>query len=170
MQTTNVLGIVGDQSGILAIQQKLTPKLEFRKNRYVVLFNLDYSGSMAGSRWTQVCSAIQKFQNMLGEDDLIQGIVFNHLVSTVPHFLNSGGSNSLQNYQPKSVGYSSQNNYGNSQQPPQSQTQQHTRPQTQTQPQSQPQINNNIRRLNAGRFIKKNNEDLDRRLPWGANQ
>jgi hypothetical protein len=31
-------------------------------------------------------------------------------------------------------------------------------------------VNEEIRRFNATRFFKKKNEDLDRRLPWGANQ
>ena len=78
---------MGGQSGVVAVQQRLSPNIEVKKNRYVVLFNLDYSGSMGGKRWSQVCSSVQKFQSMLGDDDLIQGIVFNDTVKTVPHSL-----------------------------------------------------------------------------------
>jgi hypothetical protein len=80
-----MLSIQGENARLLAFQNKIVPNLSIKKNKYVVLFNIDFSGSMRGSSWDQVCSAVEKFQASLGEDDLISCILFNDSTIDVPH-------------------------------------------------------------------------------------
>ena len=41
------------------------------------LVTLDRSGSMSGSRWKKVCKCVEKFMDILGDNDLVAGIEFN---------------------------------------------------------------------------------------------
>ena len=45
-------------------------------NRYLVMFTIDSSGSMSGSKWTSLKRAINNFIDKLAEDDLVSAIVF----------------------------------------------------------------------------------------------
>lgn len=68
------------------IHEEVNPFLAIQQQNYSVLFNLDVSGSMAGNKWRNVCQAVQRFTNFLGENDLIAAMVFNHeakLLSTM---------------------------------------------------------------------------------------
>ncbi len=47
------------------------------RNRYLVMFTLDASGSMSGSKWTQLKKAIKSFIDQLEDEDLVSAIVFN---------------------------------------------------------------------------------------------
>ena len=61
------------------------PTLTLSKRNFVVLFNLDCSGSMSGSRWRRVCEAVRNFVAHLKEDDLVGGVIFNdqfHLLTS----------------------------------------------------------------------------------------
>ena len=49
----------------------------FTENHYVVMFTLDISGSMAGSRWNSVTKAVNTFISNLSGDDLVASVVFN---------------------------------------------------------------------------------------------
>jgi hypothetical protein len=56
------------------------------QQNYAVMFNLDVSGSMSGSKWSSVCQSVARFNNFLGENDIIAAMVFNHeakLLSTM---------------------------------------------------------------------------------------
>jgi hypothetical protein len=46
----------------------------------VVVFNIDMSGSMAGSRWAKTKKAVEGFTRFLGEEDFVCGITFNDKV------------------------------------------------------------------------------------------
>jgi uncharacterized protein YegL len=52
-------------------------------NRYLVMFTIDQSGSMAGSKWTQLKRAIDNFIGKLEEDDLVSAIVFNNQIKCI---------------------------------------------------------------------------------------
>jgi uncharacterized protein YegL len=45
---------------------------------FAVMFNLDVSGSMSGSKWTNVCKSVSAFISKLGGSDLVSGLVFNN--------------------------------------------------------------------------------------------
>ena len=49
----------------------------------MVLFNLDCSGSMAGSKWNRVVQAVENFTSHLGQNDLVCGIVFNNTIRAI---------------------------------------------------------------------------------------
>ena len=57
----------------------------FLLNNYLNLnlVTLDRSGSMSGSRWKKVCSCVQNFMNILGDNDLVAGIEFNDEVTVI---------------------------------------------------------------------------------------
>ena len=77
MTSTAIVGYDdGENPGIVAISER-SLALGVRRNRYMVMFTIDGSGSMSGSRWKQVRSAIQMFIGNLSEDDLISTIIFN---------------------------------------------------------------------------------------------
>ena len=54
------------------------PVLTLQRKNFVVLFNLDCSGSMSGGKWRRVCEAVRGFVSHLGEKDLVCGVVFNN--------------------------------------------------------------------------------------------
>ena len=66
---TNFLAAKRDQLYMTAERQK-----------FLVLFTLDKSGSMSGRRWTQVCSAVSGFCQGMGESDIIGCVLFNDRV------------------------------------------------------------------------------------------
>jgi uncharacterized protein YegL len=41
------------------------------------MFTIDGSGSMAGSRWKNVCQAINMFIENLSDEDMVSTIIFN---------------------------------------------------------------------------------------------
>lgn len=50
-----------------------------------MLFNLDFSGSMASdNKWTKLCAGTQYFLNALGETDFAAGMVFNNKCTLLP--------------------------------------------------------------------------------------
>ena len=55
-------------------------KKENVKCRYAVLFNLDKSGSMMGSKWRNVCNAVETFIQNMGEEDIVACITFNDII------------------------------------------------------------------------------------------
>ena len=83
IQQTNMGIIANENAALIGVQQKYTPVLTLKKQKYVVLFNLDASGSMSGSRWKRVCESVRKFTNSLGEGDLVGGIIFNDKVKII---------------------------------------------------------------------------------------
>jgi Mg-chelatase subunit ChlD len=66
----------GEHQGILAAQQRRLA-IGVRRNRYLVMFTIDGSGSMSGSRWQHVRRAINMFIGNLSDDDMISTIIFN---------------------------------------------------------------------------------------------
>jgi Mg-chelatase subunit ChlD len=57
--------------------EEVQVQIQATKNRYLIMFTIDGSGSMAGSKWKQICNAIENFIGKLGDDDLVSAIVFN---------------------------------------------------------------------------------------------
>ncbi len=47
------------------------------------MFNLDVSGSMNGSKWTNVCSSVSNFIGKMGNTDLVSGVIFNDEVKLI---------------------------------------------------------------------------------------
>lgn len=82
-QQTNMGIIANENAALIGVQKKYTPVLTLKKQKYVVLFNLDASGSMSGTRWKRVCESVRKFTDYLGDGDLVGGIIFNDKVKII---------------------------------------------------------------------------------------
>lgn len=72
MQEMNIEGLK-----MIKIQNEVKPVLSVEAINYVVLFNMDMSGSMSGKRWTTACACANDLIKSLGSKDLVAGIVFN---------------------------------------------------------------------------------------------
>ena len=79
IQQTKMEIIENQNTALINLETKNIPVLTIKKPKYVVLFNLDASGSMSG-RWRQVCDNVDKFTSHLGDGDLVGGIIFNDQV------------------------------------------------------------------------------------------
>lgn len=66
---------------VLAIAQKNMLHINVKKERYVVLFTLDKSESMLGSKWSKLCQGVENFMKGLDENDLVGCTLFNDQVS-----------------------------------------------------------------------------------------
>jgi Mg-chelatase subunit ChlD len=66
----------GERKGVLAAQQRKL-QIGVRRNNYLVMFTIDGSGSMSGSRWKNVRRAINMFIENLSDEDMISTIIFN---------------------------------------------------------------------------------------------
>ena len=62
---------------VIAVAQKNVMQINVKKERYVVLFTLDKSGSMEGSKWTKLCQGVESFMKGLDDQDLIGCTTFN---------------------------------------------------------------------------------------------
>lgn len=105
LQRTQMVGVASGNVAAVAYQKQIDPVLLVKKQKYVVLFTLDVSGSMSGSKWRRVCESVSRFTSFLGAEDLVGGIVFNDTVKIVlsqtiktsrPQI--SGGHSSAYNY------------------------------------------------------------------------
>jgi uncharacterized protein YegL len=83
IERTGVYGMSDGKNAALAYQNQKDVYLMMKKQRYVVLFTLDMSGSMEGSKWGRVCQSVNKFVNYLGGEDLVGAIIFNDKCSLV---------------------------------------------------------------------------------------
>jgi len=72
---------IGDHYAI-HVQQEEFAIMSVEEQHYVVLFNLDVSGSMH-SRWNKVCNSVNKFINQMGSGDLVAGLAFNTDVALI---------------------------------------------------------------------------------------
>ena len=52
-------------------------EIQFKENKFLVLFTLDMSGSMAGGRWKKVVAAVAGFMTGLKGHDIVGCILFN---------------------------------------------------------------------------------------------
>ena len=75
--------IANDKAALIGVQTRQTPVITVKQQNYVVLFNLDMSGSMSGERWRKVCASVEKFIAYLGNGDLVGGIIFNDKVKII---------------------------------------------------------------------------------------
>ena len=64
----------------MIVRNQDNPYLQLTVQNYAILFNLDVSGSMAGSKWNSVCQSVDTFVDKLGDRDLIAAMVFNNKV------------------------------------------------------------------------------------------
>ena len=60
----------------MRIQNQERPVLQLQEVKYVILFTLDTSGSMSGSRWNSVCSSVRNIVEHLNQHDLVAGLTF----------------------------------------------------------------------------------------------
>jgi len=67
---------------LVAVKNEVSAVMQLQQQRFVVLFNIDRSGSMS-SHWRTVCTAIQEFLKHLTNEDLVCGIVFNNKVEII---------------------------------------------------------------------------------------
>lgn len=72
--------MVNNQRAAFMVRDEISPFLAVNVQNYAVLFNLDVSGSMAGTKWNNVCDSVDRFVSYLGENDLVAAMVFNHEV------------------------------------------------------------------------------------------
>jgi len=70
-----------DNAAIIATQR--TYEVGFRLQKYIMLFTLDVSGSMAGGRWRRVTEAVRGFCNNMVETDIFGVMLFNDKVEFV---------------------------------------------------------------------------------------
>ena len=111
LQRTGMVGVASDNAAYVTYHQSIDPVLFVEKQRYVVLFTLDISGSMAGNKWARVCESVEKFVSYLGSEDLVGAIVFNDTVKLLIQ------ENSLRPSSPpvyggyQNTGYNYSNNY-----------------------------------------------------------
>lgn len=64
----------------VVLQRENKPYLQIKVKNFAVMFNLDVSGSMNGSKWNNFCSSVTSFISKLGGSDLVSGLVFNDQV------------------------------------------------------------------------------------------
>eukprot|EP01083_Nonionella_stella_P018400 51271_1 len=73
------VGIITDGENALFMQQDRVV-LSAEREKFLVLFTLDKSGSMSGSRWTKLQQAISSFLNALDGGDIVGVVLFNDKV------------------------------------------------------------------------------------------
>ncbi|KAL4442197.1 hypothetical protein ABPG74_009215 [Tetrahymena malaccensis] len=78
---TSLQAMQVEDVGLIGIQQRQRPFISVSIKKFIVLFNLDISGSMAGSRWSQLCKCITTFTERLTSQDLVSVILFNDSVT-----------------------------------------------------------------------------------------
>ncbi|KAL4482800.1 hypothetical protein ABPG72_022360 [Tetrahymena utriculariae] len=71
---------VGD-IGVVGLQQRQRGFISLSIKKFIVLFNLDISGSMVGTRWNQLRKCITQFTERLTSQDLVSVILFNDAVT-----------------------------------------------------------------------------------------
>jgi hypothetical protein len=121
IERSRVIGVSDGRNAAVAVQKQSAAYLMMEKQRYVVLFTLDMSGSMSGSRWRRVCDSVSQFVNHLGGEDLVGAIVFNDTCRLVLNYIPSNSSylpvsNYNQNYNYQ-YNYDANYNTNNYQQP-----------------------------------------------------
>jgi len=100
----NLIGVNSQQGKALMIKQELNPYLQVHVKNFALMFNLDVSGSMSGTKWGSVCTSVSNFIGKLGDGDLVSALVFNDEVK----LLSNLSSNDKLFEQQKSVSSNSQ--------------------------------------------------------------
>ncbi|KAL4442814.1 hypothetical protein ABPG74_010703 [Tetrahymena malaccensis] len=77
LKQTRVQAVQADNIALMRVQQQEQRMIQIQIKKFIIVFNLDISGSMSGSRWRQVCQCVSKFTDSLTEDDFAQVILFN---------------------------------------------------------------------------------------------
>lgn len=75
------------KGNVLAVAQKNMLHINVKKEKYVVLFTLDKSESMLGSKWSKLCQGVENFMKGLDENDLVGCTIFNESVSILDNSL-----------------------------------------------------------------------------------
>eukprot|EP00484_Ammonia_sp_Unknown_P014148 CAMPEP_0197079272 /NCGR_PEP_ID=MMETSP1384-20130603/213541_1 /TAXON_ID=29189 /ORGANISM="Ammonia sp." /LENGTH=496 /DNA_ID=CAMNT_0042518147 /DNA_START=48 /DNA_END=1538 /DNA_ORIENTATION=+ len=84
------VAVATDGRNIIAAQQNRL-YLQAEKQKFLVLFDLDMSGSMSGARWDRLQMALTGFFRALEETDIIGCVLFNHdAVCITGEILNDG--------------------------------------------------------------------------------
>ena len=74
----------GNQTGMM-FTQTARPVISVQRPNFAVLFNLDISGSMSGTRWNRVKASVSNFMSSLSETDLVSCVCFNGDVMSVDY-------------------------------------------------------------------------------------
>ena len=66
MRRRQIVGALSEEQIAIMVHDQVDPCLQISIQRYAVLFNLDVSGSMQGSKWRSVCGSVDNFVSHLG--------------------------------------------------------------------------------------------------------
>lgn len=83
-QTSMAVVQQGGQTGMM-FTQTARPVISVQRPNFAVLFNLDISGSMSGTRWNRVKASVSSFMSSLSETDLVSCVCFNGDVMSVDY-------------------------------------------------------------------------------------
>jgi Mg-chelatase subunit ChlD len=77
------VGVVQTASGqrAVVVAQRNQPVMQVSRTSFAVIFNVDISGSMSGSRYQRVKQSVGQFLASTPPDDLVAGICFNSAVN-----------------------------------------------------------------------------------------
>lgn len=73
-----MMGVTSTAGNALFLKQEVNPYLQIKVKNFAVMFNLDVSGSMSGSKWNNVCTSVNAFIGKMGQTDLVSALVFNN--------------------------------------------------------------------------------------------
>lgn len=77
-QKTDIVSVGNDEIKIAFVQKEFVPVIQIEKRRFVVLFNIQTSASMEGSKWEKVIKSVEGFLNHLGNGfNFINAFFFN---------------------------------------------------------------------------------------------
>jgi hypothetical protein len=69
----------------MLVMDRVEFELQCRKTDFVVMFNLDCSGSMSGSSWRNLVKAVSTFVDSFSDDTVLGAKVFNNNVKDIYH-------------------------------------------------------------------------------------
>ncbi|EAR84127.2 von willebrand factor type A domain protein (macronuclear) [Tetrahymena thermophila SB210] len=77
----NLQALLTNNAGFLRYQERQRGFINLSVKKFIVIFNLDISGSMSGPRWNQLRTCISQFTQRLTQQDLIAVILFNDKIT-----------------------------------------------------------------------------------------
>ena len=54
--------------------------MKISRSQYVILLNIDVSGSMKGQKWRHVCENVDRLLGCLRDSDMVNALVFNRTI------------------------------------------------------------------------------------------
>lgn len=116
VRQVGMVGVSNGSQNALIVQQRSTPVVQVRRNRFAVLLNLDFSGSMGGQRWNSLKNSVSMFLRNLQQGDLVCCCLFNDKVQMLNRMQTSQPKPAITYTQPKpSSNYSQPSSYSSNQ-------------------------------------------------------